>query len=58
MGSATRAITDQVTKQIVTIFSKTCNNNISFHSYLSGKDKGGGGQGVFEDNSPYVVGTH
>ena len=25
MGSATRAITDRVTKQIVTIFSKTCN---------------------------------
>ena len=25
MGSATRAITDRITKQIVTIFSKTCN---------------------------------
>ena len=25
MGSATRATTDRVTKQIVTIFSKTCN---------------------------------
>ena len=30
MGSETRAITDRVTKQIVTIFSKTCNNNICF----------------------------
>ena len=27
MVSETRAITDRVTKQIVTIFSKTCNNN-------------------------------
>ena len=27
MGSATRAIKDRVTKQIVTIFSKTCNND-------------------------------
>ena len=26
MGSETRTITDRVTKQIVTIFGKTCNN--------------------------------
>ena len=26
VGSEKRAITDRVTKQIVTIFSKTCNN--------------------------------
>ena len=36
MGWETRAITDRVTKQIVTIFSKTCNKNCFSHSlYLS-----------------------
>ena len=30
MGSATRAITDRVTKQIVTIFSKTCNKTFKW----------------------------
>ena len=29
MGSATRAITDRVTKQIGTIFSKTCNKSFN-----------------------------
>ena len=28
MGSAARAITDRVTKQIVTLFSKTCNKKV------------------------------
>ena len=32
MGWETRAITDWVTKQIVTIFSKTCNKSVYFWS--------------------------
>ena len=35
MGSETRAITDGVAKQIVTIFSKTCNKCIYFMFTLS-----------------------
>ena len=35
MGSETRAITDRVTKQIVTIFSKTCNNTNYFSLIFS-----------------------
>ena len=36
MGSATRAITDRVTKQIVTIFSKTCKWGYPYSSVLLG----------------------
>ena len=36
MGSETRAKTDRVTKQIVTIFSKTCNKLLLLHSYIPG----------------------